>query len=238
MNLNKKIEKILSENDFHVNGKLEKGFHIGGKLYYLEFGKRTPCGEDWTEIIWFDGSLESFANSLYEFAYNYDIDEAVEIWIPCRGKGGCPSSISDLLDDAKWKKRELEKLSYFFLNATEEDYSDEENSLSENYYNKDKMKETLDRLKIFADKSDEKILEQIAECLDEPLKLYALQEAEFQTNQVIDDILEYEESDMRNSILRLADKLHTECALFNNGEESYEIAEKFWKKEIKYYAKE
>ncbi|WP_147359866.1 hypothetical protein [Agathobacter rectalis] len=41
---------------------------------------------------------------------NFDVDEEVEIWIPNRGKGGCPDSIMDLVHDAEWKQKTLEKL--------------------------------------------------------------------------------------------------------------------------------
>lgn len=127
MKLNEKIEKILNENDF-LFGNPEKGYNT--PKYYLEFGKYTSFGEDWSEVIWFDGTFENFANELSELAYNFDIDEAVEIRIPNRGKVGCPSSISELIDDAKWKKKELEKLSYIFLHANEK----------EEYTAKNKMK--------------------------------------------------------------------------------------------------
>lgn len=91
------------------------GFHYNepskqDNEYYVEFGMSTPEGEDWYETLWFDGSYGGFVESLQNRINNFDIDEEVEIWIPIRGKNGVPNSITDLIEDAKWKKIQLEHL--------------------------------------------------------------------------------------------------------------------------------
>ena len=43
------------------------------------------------------------------------VDEEVELYIPCRGENGCPSSIDDSVKDAKWKKEQIEKLIHILL---------------------------------------------------------------------------------------------------------------------------
>ncbi len=48
-----------------------------------------------------DNPVESFLEDLKTYAEDSDIDEHVERWIPERGKGGCPSSIRDLVADAE-----------------------------------------------------------------------------------------------------------------------------------------
>lgn len=103
-------------------------------------------------------------------------------------------------------------------------------------YNKDAMKETIERVMSFVSEEDRKVLQQVEECLSWPLQLYALDEAEYQTEQIIDDLLEYDESDMKNSIRKLAEKLYNECETFNNGEAAYEMSSEFWNMEEKQYS--
>ena len=100
-----KLYETLENNNFSFCDVVEQD----GK-YYLEINQYTPCGEDWIETIWFDGTLNSFIESLGERVENFDIDEEVEPLISQRGKGGCPSSISDLVEDARWKKDQLTDL--------------------------------------------------------------------------------------------------------------------------------
>ena len=70
---------------------------------YVELGKYSPAGEDFYMVIDFDADnpVESFLEDLKTYAEDSDIDEHVERWIPERGKGGCPSSIRDLVADAE-----------------------------------------------------------------------------------------------------------------------------------------
>lgn len=70
---------------------------------YIELEKYSPAGEDFSMIIDFDvdSPINSFLENLKEYSEDFDIDEHVEMWIPKRGKGGCPESISELVEDAE-----------------------------------------------------------------------------------------------------------------------------------------
>lgn len=70
----------------------------------------TPAGEDWIVTVWFDGTARGFKRAIEQYAIYFDIDEEVSLYVDNRGKNGIPSSIEVLLEDAKWKKRELEDL--------------------------------------------------------------------------------------------------------------------------------
>lgn len=94
--LPEEIINIIENEGFSCNEKISKQ---SGE-YYVEIFQGTPLGEDWNEIIWFDGSKESFIEAVRNRA----------IWIPCRGENGCPSSIEALVGDAKWKEEQIEKL--------------------------------------------------------------------------------------------------------------------------------
>lgn len=106
MVLDKKIQDILEKNEFNFDEEINESDN--GK--YIEINQSTPEGEDWWETICFDGTYEGFTNAVEERVLNFDIDEEVEIWIPSRGKGGCPDSIMDLVHDAEWKQKALENL--------------------------------------------------------------------------------------------------------------------------------
>lgn len=106
MVLPEEITDILQDNGFYCNGKICKQ----NREYYVEIFQGTPLGEDWIETVWFDGSKEGFIEAIRNRANDFDVDEEVEIWIPGRGKNGCPSSIEALVEDAKWKKEQIEKL--------------------------------------------------------------------------------------------------------------------------------
>lgn len=106
MLLDEKIQDILEKNNFDYDEEINEQ----DNEKYIEINQRTPEGEDWHEIILFDGSYEGFTNAVEERVLNFDIDYEVEIWIPSRGKGGCPDSIMDLIHDAEWKLKTLQRL--------------------------------------------------------------------------------------------------------------------------------
>lgn len=70
---------------------------------YVELEKYSPAGEDFGMIIDFnmDNPIDSFMDDLKKYSEDFDIDEHVEMWLPSRGEGGCPGSISELLEDAE-----------------------------------------------------------------------------------------------------------------------------------------
>lgn len=79
---------------------------------YAELGKHSPAGEDFTMII--DFSIEdqegSFLKDLNDYAEDFDVDGHVELWMPQRGKGGCPSTLKELLADAEAVKEMIKEL--------------------------------------------------------------------------------------------------------------------------------
>lgn len=70
----------------------------------------TPAGGDWIVTCWFDGTARGFKRAIEQYAIYFDIDEEVSLYVANRGQYGIPSSIEVLLEDAKWKMRELEAL--------------------------------------------------------------------------------------------------------------------------------
>lgn len=104
--LSQEVLNVLESHDFNISDVTEQDGE-----YYLEIGQYTPEGEDWSECIWFDGTAKSFVDAVQARAENFDIDEEVEPYIPMRGQRGVPNSISDLVEDAKWKYKKLDDLS-------------------------------------------------------------------------------------------------------------------------------
>lgn len=106
MELCKEIINVIEAHEFTMN-EVEKQ----DNEYYIEMGQSTPAGEDWWEIIWFDGTNDGFVEAVKERYLYFDVDEEAEYWIRGRGQNGIPNSIRTLLEDAKWKKAMLEGLS-------------------------------------------------------------------------------------------------------------------------------
>lgn len=100
----KDIVKILEDNDF-VIGEITKQ----SNGIYVDLNQSTPLGEDWWITISFDGTNNGFIQEFHNYAYNFDIDEEVEIFVQNRGKNGIPDSIVDLVEDAQWKQKTLEE---------------------------------------------------------------------------------------------------------------------------------
>lgn len=104
--LSQEVLNVLESHDFNISDATEQDGE-----YYLEIGQYTPEGEDWSECIWFDGTAKNFVEAVQARAENFDIDEEVEPYISMRGQRGVPNSISDLVEDAKWKYKKLDDLS-------------------------------------------------------------------------------------------------------------------------------
>jgi hypothetical protein len=118
--LPQEVINVLESHDFNMADITEQDGE-----YYLDFGQYTPEGEDWGECVWFDGTAESFVEAVQALAESFDIDEEVEPYISMRGQRGVPSSISALVEDAKWKQKKLTDLSDA-LNALDLEEEEEE----------------------------------------------------------------------------------------------------------------
>ena len=108
--LSDKIITIIENNGFSISEIQQQN-----KDYYIEINQYTPAGEDWYEIIWFDGKDKGFINALTLRAEEFNIDEEAEVWITNRGKRGVPNSISCLVADQEWKQKKLKQLSNEFI---------------------------------------------------------------------------------------------------------------------------
>lgn len=104
-NLSNEILDVIDKFDFVCSEVEEQD-----EEFYVELSQYTPAGEDWREIIWFNGTDVDFVKDLRNRIADFDIDEEVEKWIPSRGQNGVPEKISDLLEDAEWKLEKLEDL--------------------------------------------------------------------------------------------------------------------------------
>lgn len=116
MHIVKEIIDVLENHNFEIQQVEEPN---GDK--YIELQQHTPCGEDWHETIWFNGTDDDFVRNVNKRYMDFDVDEEVEPWVEKRGENGVPSSIKALVEDAEWKERELEILS----NELEEALEDE-----------------------------------------------------------------------------------------------------------------
>ena len=116
---NKELEQLLENADglnwsYTIYQEPEgtyNGWHCDERNY-VELEKYSLAGEDFSMIIDFDmeNPIDSFLENLKEYSDDFDIDEHVEMWIPERGKGGCPDSIRELVEDAEGIKEMIFEL--------------------------------------------------------------------------------------------------------------------------------
>lgn len=132
----KLLEKLYkNERDFLRAYKTSNG------SYDIEQEICTPLGEDWVETYNDVKNFDELGVEIEDRYKSFDVDDEAEIWIESRGRNGVPSSIQDLLDDAKWKEEEL----YGFSDI----YNDFINN------NKDFYLKALNTVKSFSEKEDE-----------------------------------------------------------------------------------
>lgn len=75
----------------------------------VEFEKDSPEGEDFSFSV--DcGSWEELISGVAAYSADFDVDEHVELWIDRRGKGGVPSSVRALVEDAEAIDRMVREL--------------------------------------------------------------------------------------------------------------------------------
>lgn len=105
--------------------------------HYAELGKHSPAGEDFSMIIDFDAEnqAESFLIDLLDYSNNYDADDHAELWFSERGKGGCPSSLRELLDDAEAIGEMVTKLYIKLDGVLHPELSDEQSARCDEIYN-------------------------------------------------------------------------------------------------------
>lgn len=73
----------------------------------IELETFSPAGENFL----FYAQRNNFAESIADYADNFDSDEHAEFWVEFRGKRGVPHTIRELIDDADAIKQMLTDLS-------------------------------------------------------------------------------------------------------------------------------
>ncbi len=103
-----KAKKIIENCGFTIQ---DEDVNFSGNETGWEIQQYTPEGEDWFVDIIVNNDVNKLIDEISSYAENFDVDEEVEPYIEMRGQRGVPSSISDLIKDAEWKKDQLINLS-------------------------------------------------------------------------------------------------------------------------------
>ena len=93
---------------------------------YIELRKKSPAGEDFCACI----AKEKFTENVRAYEGDFSVDEHVELWLPSRGKHGCPLSIRALVEDAEAIKMMLGELA-LALEDKQSEIDNEEGSIDE-----------------------------------------------------------------------------------------------------------
>lgn len=104
--LNKKITKVLENNEV----KLSEKYEAGNNEFCHDVEFYSDAGEDVVETVFYDGTSKDFVRAFKEMADDFDADEHAEMWIDLRGKRGVPDSIRVLINDADSIKEFLLKV--------------------------------------------------------------------------------------------------------------------------------
>lgn len=105
--INDALYDFIEEQNFSVSGATKQNDDI-----LIEIAQSTPLGEDWHETIWVkpENTVAEVAEAFKKYAEDFDYEEAAVPFIEARGTHGVPESITDLLEDARWKKDTLTEL--------------------------------------------------------------------------------------------------------------------------------
>ena len=103
-------EKVLWDLIYDYLDDLSIKYNIDDTFAYIEFWTDT-AGQDVIAEFDYDGSVNSFIDTFYEYADNYDVDAEVELYVGMRGQNGVPSSVRELVDDCQEAKDTLMNIS-------------------------------------------------------------------------------------------------------------------------------
>lgn len=108
-----------------------------GDRTYVEMEKFSPAGEDFIMTIDFnkEDQAETFLGDLRDYAETFDIDDHVEMWLPSRGKGGCPATARELVEDAEAIAEMIKELYEKLDNVLHPELSDEQSGRCDEIYN-------------------------------------------------------------------------------------------------------
>lgn len=104
---------------------------------YVELENYSPAGEDFIMTVGFDieNQVATFIDDLRSYYENFDPDEHAEMWIPSMGKGGCPSSIRRLIEDADAIDEMIKELLDAMESVLYLEISDEQSARCDEIYN-------------------------------------------------------------------------------------------------------
>lgn len=136
-NISKELQRMLDkaeEMDWSYTVYVEPSQN---NRTYVDLETYSPAGEDFGMTIDFDAEdqAESFLKDLSDYADNFDVDEHVEMWMPSRGKKGCPSTARELVEDAEAITEMIKELFEVLYHVQHPELSDEQVARNDEIYN-------------------------------------------------------------------------------------------------------
>lgn len=136
-NISKELQRMLDkaeEMDWSYTVYVEPSQN---NRTYVDLETYSPAGEDFGMTIDFEAEdqAESFLKDLSDYADNFDVDEHVEMWMPSRGKNGCPSTARELVEDAEAIAEMIKELFEVLYHVQHPELSDEQVARNDEIYN-------------------------------------------------------------------------------------------------------
>lgn len=75
-----------------------------------ELSKYSPAGEDFSFAVEHNNNVEEAIEEIKRYAYDFDVDEHVEMWVSARGNVSGVPDVSTLVEDAKAIQEMLDEL--------------------------------------------------------------------------------------------------------------------------------
>lgn len=111
--ISEELQELLDKaEEMDWTYKVDEEKWSGKTRTYAELFKPSPAGEDFSILVEFeeDNQAETFLQDLRNYVSDFDSEEHAKKYIPVMGKGGCPDSIRELLDDADSIRKMCEEL--------------------------------------------------------------------------------------------------------------------------------
>ena len=98
------LKNIIEKDGWTVDTSEQSGKTV------WEIRQYTPLGEDWSFIIFFDGTTQDAIDEIKSYAHNFDAEDEQQLYIDMRGRHGIPDDVEALEADGEWKEEQLDNL--------------------------------------------------------------------------------------------------------------------------------
>ena len=102
-----RVVRTMDELEVYLE---DKGWTVHKDEEGWEIGQGSPAGEDFWFFIRHDNDVEKAVKEIQEYAYDFDVNEHVEMWVEARGNVSGVPDVATLVEDARAIQEMLDEL--------------------------------------------------------------------------------------------------------------------------------